>query len=314
MADNFGLRIGVEGEKEFKKALAEINQSFKVLGSEMNLVASQFDRQDKSVEAITARNRVLNKEIDTQKQKIGTLEQALQNATASFGENDRRTQQWQIQLNNARAALNDMEKELDENNRALEEAGDHLDEAGDQADDFGDSLEESAGKAEDAGNRFEKLGGIAKTIGAVVAAAVVAIGAAAISAGVGLVKLGDEYNQAVNQISASTGATGAELEALGETARRVYTNNFGDSLEDVAEGISAVQKTTGLMDEELQKATESGFALRDTFGYDLQESARTANALMKNFGLSAEEAYNIIAVGAQNGADQNGDHLTTATC
>ena len=311
MADNFGLRIGVEGEKEFKKALAEINQSFKVLGSEMNLVASQFDKQDKSVEAITARNRVLNKEIDTQKQKIGTLEQALANATASFGENDRCTQQWQIQLNNARAALNDMEKELDENNRALEEAGDHLDEAGDQADDFGDSLEESADKAEDAGNRFEKLGGIAKTIGAVVAAAVVAIGAAAVSAGVGLVKLGDEYNQAVNQISASTGATGAELEALGETARRVYTNNFGDSLEDVAEGISAVQKTTGLMDEELQKATESGFALRDTFGYDLQESARTANALMKNFGLSAEEAYNIIAVGAQNGADQNGDLLDT---
>ena len=72
-----------------------------------------------------------------------------------------------------------------------------------------------------------------------------------------------------------------------------------------------MQKTTGLMDEELQKATESGFALRDTFGYDLQESARTANALMKNFGLSAEEAYNIIAVGAQNGADQNGDLLDT---
>lgn len=131
MADNFGLRIGVEGEKEFKKALAEINQSFKVLGSEMNLVASQFDKQDKSVEAITARNRVLNKEIDTQKQKIDTLEQALATATASFGGNDRRTQQWQIQLNNARAALNDMEKELDENNRALKEAGDHLDEAGD---------------------------------------------------------------------------------------------------------------------------------------------------------------------------------------
>ena len=44
MADNFGLKIGVEGEKEFKKALAEINQTFKVLGSEMNLVASQFDK------------------------------------------------------------------------------------------------------------------------------------------------------------------------------------------------------------------------------------------------------------------------------
>lgn len=29
MADNFGLKIGLEGEKEFKKAIADINQSFK---------------------------------------------------------------------------------------------------------------------------------------------------------------------------------------------------------------------------------------------------------------------------------------------
>ena len=311
MADNFGLKIGVEGEKEFKKALAEINQTFKVLGSEMNLVASQFDKQDKSVEALSARNRVLNQEIDTQRQKISTLQQALENATNSFGENDRRTKQWQTQLNNAQATLNEMERELADNNRALEEAGNAMDDAGDQADDFGDSLVESADKADDAGGRFEKLGSIAKTIGAVVAAAVVAIGAAAISAGVGLVQLGDEYNQAVNQISASTGATGAELEALGETARKVYTNNFGDSLEDVAEGLSVVRRTTVLMDDDLQKATESGFALRDTFGYDLQESARAASALMKNFGVTAEEAYNIIAVGAQNGADQNGDLLDT---
>ena len=35
MADNFGLKIGVEGEKEFKKALSEINSTMKVLGLEM---------------------------------------------------------------------------------------------------------------------------------------------------------------------------------------------------------------------------------------------------------------------------------------
>ena len=110
MADNFGLKIGLEGEKEFKKALADINQSFKVLGSEMKLVSSQFDKNDNSVEALTARNQVLGKEIDTQKKKIETLRQALENASISFGENDRRTQQWQIQLNNAEAALNDMQR------------------------------------------------------------------------------------------------------------------------------------------------------------------------------------------------------------
>ena len=97
MADDFGLRIGVEGEKEFKKALAEINQSFKVLGSEMKLVSSQFDKNDNSVQALSARNTVLNKEIDAQRQKVETLRSALQNAAESFGENDRRTQNWQIQ-------------------------------------------------------------------------------------------------------------------------------------------------------------------------------------------------------------------------
>lgn len=136
--------------------------------------------------------------------------------------------------------------------------------------------------------------------------------AAAATATTGLLaRLGDGFNQAVNQIGASTGATGKDLKQLGQIAQAVYSHNFGDSLEDVADGISVVRQTTQLMGKELQAATEAGFALRDTFGYDLAESARTASSLMKNFQIDAEKAYNIIAVGAQNGADQNGDLLDT---
>jgi phage-related minor tail protein len=115
MAEDFGLKIGLEGEKEFKNALRDINQSFKVLGSEMQLVTSQFEKNDKSAQALTARNVVLNKEIDAQREKIATLKAALDNAASSFGENDRRTQNWQIQLNKAQAELNDMESELSDN-------------------------------------------------------------------------------------------------------------------------------------------------------------------------------------------------------
>lgn len=100
MSENFGLKIGIEGEREFKKSLAEINNSFKVLGSEMKPVASQFDKNDKSTEALTARSEVLNKEIDQQKQKIETLRSALANAAESFGKNDRRTQSRQIHPKN----------------------------------------------------------------------------------------------------------------------------------------------------------------------------------------------------------------------
>jgi hypothetical protein len=168
-SSDFGLKIGVEGEKEFKKALSDINQSFKVLGSEMTLVTSQFDKQDKSVQAAAARNEVLNKQIDAQKTKIETLRAALQNASDSFGENDRRTQNWQIQLNKAQAELNGMERELSE--------------SAEGADNLGNELKESGNEAEKSGSKFEKLGGVLKGVGVAMGAVVVAAGAAAVKLG-----------------------------------------------------------------------------------------------------------------------------------
>lgn len=103
----------------------------------MKLVDSQFDKNDKSAEAFTARNQVLNKEIEQQKQKIETLRSALANAAESFGENDRRTQNWQMQLNNAQAALNEMERELDENEKAIKEGGKAAEESGSMFEGFG---------------------------------------------------------------------------------------------------------------------------------------------------------------------------------
>ena len=95
MADNFGLKIGLEGEKEFKKAIADINQSFKVLGSEMKLVSSEFSKNDTSMQAVAARSEVLNKQIDAQKQKIEVLRQALKNASESFERHGARTESQQ---------------------------------------------------------------------------------------------------------------------------------------------------------------------------------------------------------------------------
>ena len=72
---------------------------------------------------------MLERQIEAQKQKITTLRSALDNAAASFGESDRRTQQWQIQLNKAEAALNDMERELSGNRQAIDELSSSMSEA-----------------------------------------------------------------------------------------------------------------------------------------------------------------------------------------
>lgn len=183
MSENFGLKIGLDGEKKFKKSLAEINNSFKVLGSEMKPVDYQFDKNDKSTEALTAHSEVLNKEIDQQKQKIETLRSALANAAESFGENGRRTQSRQIQLNNAQAALNGIERDLSSNRTAPEKADKGIDEAGDETKDISNSVKKTDETGKDADGKLSKLGDTAKKIGAALGAAVAAVGTACVAAG-----------------------------------------------------------------------------------------------------------------------------------
>ena len=233
MADDFGLKIGLEGEKEFKKALSEINQSFKVLGSEMKVVASQFDKNDNSVQALTARNQVLNKEIEAQKQKIETLRSALANASESFGENDRRTQQWQIQLNNATAALNDMERELDRNNAALDDAGREMNDVADSADDMSEELDDAGDSAEKNKGKFESLGSVLKGVGVAMGAVVTAAAAAAVSLGKAVVEAYGEYEQLVGGVDTLFRDSSATLQEYANNAYKTAGMSANDYMSTV---------------------------------------------------------------------------------
>lgn len=137
------------------------------------------------------------------------------------------------------------------------------------------------------------------------------LGKKALSAFGNMVSSGDEFNKAINQMAASTGAVGTELEGMRDVVKDVYGNNFGESYDDVANAVAEISKQTGLMGDELQSATESAFLLSDAFEFDVQESTKSAKSMMSNFGISAEEAYNLIAIGAQKGADSSGELLDT---
>lgn len=160
----------------------------------------------------------------------------------------------------------------------------------------------------------KELGGINKAaLG--VSAAVVGIGAAAaigaVQAGKYLAGLGDEYNSAVNSMSMATGAIGAELRDMSQQMQDVYAGGFGENMQDVADAMSTVVQITDAAGDSLQGLTEDALTLRDAFGYDINESIRAADAMMTNFGISGEDAMNLIASGAQNGLDFSGELIDT---
>ena len=321
MADPFGLKIGLEGEKEFKKSIAEINQEFKVLGSEMKLVTAQFDKNDNSIEALTARQSVLTKEVDAQRQKVETLRAAMQNAAESFGENDRRTQAWQIQLNNAEAALIGMEKELDDNTAALNRAEKGMDDAGDSADDMADDVEDAADESEEAKGSFEGLGSVCKATAAAMTAAFAAVSAAAIAGAKALVEMstaGAAYADTVLTESTVTGIAtdklqeymyAAELvDVSTETLTKSMAKNI-KSMQSAADGSAAYAEAYDKLgisvtdaNGNLRDSEEVYWEIIDSLGKIENETERDAVA-MQILGKSAQELNPLIEQGAARMAE-----------
>ena len=75
--------------------------------------------------------------------------------------------------------------------------------------------------------------------------------------------------------------------------------------------MATIHQQTGQTGDELQNTTERAILLRDTFGWEVSESVRAANSMMNQFGISSEEAFDLMVQGAQKGLDQNDDLLDT---
>ena len=170
-----------------------------------------------------------------------------------------------------------------------------------------EGLKKSLGGTE---KSISSFGNGLKSIGTKALGAATVIGGALATAGVAAVKLGDDYKSALNDISAQTGTTGTELSAFDGILKDIYSKNYGESFSDIADAISTVtQSSKTLNPSGIKQMTTDAIALRDTFGYDIQESVRAANMLIDQFGVSGTEAFNLIAQGAQQGLDKNGDLL-----
>lgn len=125
MANNsntFGASVKVDGEKEFKQALENINNGLRVNSSELQKLTAQYASSGSSVEALTKKQEALESKIAGQQEKVETLRKALSAAATDYGESDKRTMAWQVSLNKAEAELFKLNDELSSNQKALEES------------------------------------------------------------------------------------------------------------------------------------------------------------------------------------------------
>ena len=141
-SNTFGGTIKLEGEKAYREAVKQINSNLRVLASEMGKVTAEFTKNDKSTTALTSRNKILNEQIEKQKEKISVLKNALAQSSEKYGENDKKTNNWKVSLNKAEAELSRMESSLKDVNSQLEKSKTPLDKLNTELSEQGTKLKE----------------------------------------------------------------------------------------------------------------------------------------------------------------------------
>lgn len=230
----------------------------------------------------------LQKQIGEQEAELATLRRSYANVALEQGETSAEARQLASQISQLSGDLNENRQRLS----AAEQAADQL----------GNSLEDAGQDAESSSEGYTVLKNVLANL--------VTEG---INKAVDAFKeLATEGDTSLAMLSARTGATAQELEGFEDVMYEVYNSNYGDSLGDVSEKLSTVIQMTDNLDKaSLAQITKNAIALEDVFGFDVVESLRAANSLTDQFGISAEEAFNLIVQGAQKGLNQNDDLLDT---
>ena len=308
MAVDIGPRIGIDGEKEFRQALNNINQQLRTLGSEMKAVTSAFDENDKSQEALSAQTDVLNRQIDAQEQKLSQLQRGLDASAKKYGENDTKTMRWAQAVNDATADLNKMRSQLQKTEREMDDLGDTTDDAADAMDDLDDASGGLVNGLADVKAGFDMVGGVISGV---------------ISGTVDLVKSFFELADATEEYRIAQGKLNTAFEAAGystSTASAAYKDLYA-IIGDTDTATEAAQLLAKLSNNAADMSTWINIAagVAGTFGDALplnslieaaNETARVgtvtgvlADAL--NWASISEDDFNVALADCTTEADRN---------
>ena len=248
-------KVKMDGEKEYRAALAQINAGLKNLGAEMRATEQDFADNADSVEALTAKGDVLTRQIQTQQEKVDALREVLQHAGETYGEADKRTIDWSTSLIDAETKLKQMQDALEENNTELDKAG----ASGSKFQQAMDKIKESVAKAKEEGTgakgvfanlkeSFADSKGEAVGLGD-------AIGGAADKLGINLPEGASKALNSLNGINAGTAAAVGGFAALIAAVVKVEKQLMSITKEsaEYAKEVKTLASVTGQSVEEVQE-------------------------------------------------------------
>lgn len=312
---NINTKFTLSGEKEYKQAISEIGSGMKVLDSEMRKVSSAYAQNADSVEALNAKNDVLERKISTQAEKIEYLKAALQQSAEKYGEADKRTMQWQTSLNNAEAELNNLNNQFDENKQKIADSSKEMGNLGDVVNGLtsklGIQLPDGMKSSMNAMGSLDAQSLALAGGFAAVAAAIVKVEKAMIS----MTKESAAFADNIITLSMQTGQSTQQLQEFAYASELIdvsvdtlqgsltkLTNNMQDAMNGTGNAKASFDKlgvsVINAVDGSMRSANDVFYETIDALGQVKNETERDAMA-MDIFGRSAQDLNPLIIQGSK---------------
>lgn len=307
--------------KQLNTVLDAQKQQLSSLKQQYALVSAEQGENSRGAQELLVKINNQQAAVSKTEAELKKYNQQLQELTTESGQGESATDKLTQEISNQEEELAQLKKKYSdlvlEQGKSSEEAKDcanqiknlsgELDDNKQKLSDASGAADELAGEIQDAGDKAGNTeGGFSVMKGAL--ADLLADGIRAVIDG--LKDLVLTSDSAYASFQAQTGTSKEAMSQFREEMDDLYSRGFGDSLDDIADSMAKVAQNTKETDPtKIKELTENALTLRDTFGFEVTESMRAVNMLMDQFGISGEEAFNLIVQGAQNGLDKNGDLL-----
>lgn len=321
-----GITVKIAGETtDLQKALKNIQSSSRSLQAELKTINSQLKFDPNNTVLLAQKQDVLREQIDNStnalKELVDVEEQVKEQAksgeisTDQYRAYQREVEKTKSQLESFKKQLSDteaaakavdmksLENEMSDVRTETSKTTDSFKELEDKSNNT--NLSKFKKEVDDVKSSASELKDVLSDTAAGIGAALGAVGGSAIAA----ITSANSEKKALNSLQAQTGLTKDELLKYKSVINDIYKDNFGESQEEIADTLAKIKQVTSETDpSKLKEMAENLYTLQDTFdGFDINETLRGINGLVTNMGLSAEDAFDLIVKGAQNGLNYSGE-------
>lgn len=303
-------KIVIEGEKQYKAALADINRQLKETKSALSVAAAEYANADSATRTTAQQTEALNLSLEQQRQRLALMEAQLGKVEDAYGKNSRQAVELRTKINNARVEMAKTETQmrgftdgLDAITDASGQTGEGLDGAAKSLKNIGDSANQAQGDVQD----------LAASIGDVVGQKLIEfeVGKKALEGlrdgikwALGEAIQGETEDAQALALAGSPEVAERRRKIKDEVDRRWAGQRSGDqTVSDVA-AVDTALGNAGITDDEyITRITNEVITLDQVFGQSTQDTINRATSMVNAYGITWDHALDLMTKGMQDFSD-----------